>query len=821
MPMGLGIGVGPSLGGNAPGVSLQAETETWLDRVASNGGGAIPAGQISALDALISSLKADGIFSTFKMFNPMLGADGDLVAVRTPLLTGTGGSVLWTNTNFVTGDYTAVGGLLSATTTKHLDTGYTPSNDSLTSSNCFIGLFRVGDQNSAASNSANITDRKASVTSRFQLNDNAKINGRGDKIPFGRGLSWLSTDSGLHAFGHDWGRTIRENTSTISLDAPVSLYAGWSGAALLPGAGQFGTVIIGTALTVAQIRTLRNRLVTFMQALGRTATTPLCAVVGDSITRGTGATELTMATSRFSRIYCNAITHREANFGRPSGAASADVTISGGTSRIAPKRDADVAEVLACSPAKVVVLLGTNDCGLVDTDVNGTPALITAYQNSMSAIIQALLDGGMSASNIIVGSRTYANPAAAQHSLAKQALYVAAAHAAASGKNVQYMDVNVYMKDNGGNSLVIADNVHPNDSGHAAIAAAFALASTVYVPIISVAPVVTGTPYVGQTLTCSTGSWRNSPTSFAYQWQRNGVDIGGATSNTYVMTIADEGIPIRCVVTASNAVGAGTPANSNAVEAWVPTDLGSDLKAWYDALDATTITIDTGVSQWNDRSGNGRHLVQATVANQPAYSGTGFDGTRPGITYDGVNDRLVRNPGGSLFRNVTGTTMAVMMRVAATTPLQRAMNVSSGSGNLRRGITIDTTLKSSGRRLDGDTNQDINHGVTPAVDTPFSVVARVDHSTAMARQCHNGTDSSGATFQTTGSTSDTDAVDLATGALSSGGSPLNGRTAEELYINANVSDAVRDKISGYLHHRWGALASLSGGHAYKTAYPTP
>lgn len=46
-----------------------------------------------------------------------------------------------------------------------------------------------------------------------------------------------------------------------------------------------------------------------------------------------------------------------------------------------------------------------------------------------------------------------------------------------------------------------------------------------------------------------------------------------------------------------------------------------DLAVWFDAADASTITLDgsNNVSQWNDKSGNGRHATQATVLNRPAY----------------------------------------------------------------------------------------------------------------------------------------------------------------------------------------------------------
>lgn len=72
---------------------------------------------------------------------------------------------------------------------------------------------------------------------------------------------------------------------------------------------------------------------------------------------------------------------------------------------------------------------------------------------------------------------------------------------------------------------------------------------------------------------------------------------------------------------------------------WTPHVLKSSLSFWQDCADQSTITIVTGVSEWRDKSGNNRHFTQATGANQPSYSGTGFLGL-PGITFDGINDNL-------------------------------------------------------------------------------------------------------------------------------------------------------------------------------------
>jgi hypothetical protein len=51
------------------------------------------------------------------------------------------------------------------------------------------------------------------------------------------------------------------------------------------------------------------------------------------------------------------------------------------------------------------------------------------------------------------------------------------------------------------------------------------------------------------------------------------------------------------------------------------------LEGWWDASDSTTITlVSSVVSQWNDKSGNGRNFTQATGANRPAVITAGRNG---------------------------------------------------------------------------------------------------------------------------------------------------------------------------------------------------
>jgi len=69
--------------------------------------------------------------------------------------------------------------------------------------------------------------------------------------------------------------------------------------------------------------------------------------------------------------------------------------------------------------------------------------------------------------------------------------------------------------------------------------------------IATAPPTVTGTAIVGSTLTVAVGSWSGPPTTYRYQWLRNGAPIPGATGTTYRLTPADAGTSISIAVSAS------------------------------------------------------------------------------------------------------------------------------------------------------------------------------------------------------------------------------------------------------------------------------
>ncbi len=78
-------------------------------------------------------------------------------------------------------------------------------------------------------------------------------------------------------------------------------------------------------------------------------------------------------------------------------------------------------------------------------------------------------------------------------------------------------------------------------------------------------PSLTGTPTIGATLTCATGTWSGAPTpSIEVQWLRDGQPVAGANQATYAVGAADVTSSLACRVTATN-VGGSVNATTAAV----------------------------------------------------------------------------------------------------------------------------------------------------------------------------------------------------------------------------------------------------------------
>jgi len=146
-------------------------------------------------------------------------------------------------------------------------------------------------------------------------------------------------------------------------------------------------------------------------------------------------------------------------------------------------------------------------------------------------------------------------------------------------------------------------------------------ADTYAAPVNSSPPSISGTTTIGSVLTSTFGGWANSPTSYAFQWNRNGSPIASATTSTYTLVQADSASAITCVVTATNAFGS-TPSTSNTLT--TPTYAAAFTSTWavtagetitlpYEAAGTYSGTIDWGDSSTSTNSYANRTHTYATA----------------------------------------------------------------------------------------------------------------------------------------------------------------------------------------------------------------
>jgi len=249
------------------------------------------------------------------------------------------------------------------------------------------------------------------------------------------------------------------------------------------------------------------------------------------------------------------------------------------------------------------------------------------------------------------------------------------------------------------------------------------------------------------------------------------------------------------------------------------------LGLWLDASDPSTITIATGVSQWNDKSGNGRNFAQATGGNQPAQISAGQNGMNT-IRADGVNDVLAVTSGTDLFQNLSGASIYTVRRFVTLPATNKAFFFASVNGNAsvtRAGMGggNPTANRPSifGRRLDADSNQIVQAAVDAS--TAFQLhSAEFDWGNSDAYNYVAGAvDGSSTSFQTSGNTSNTSSLVIELFAVATGSNFMNAELAEVVCAQRLHSTVERQQYEGYLSHKWGLASALPSAHPYRYVAP--
>jgi len=262
---------------------------------------------------------------------------------------------------------------------------------------------------------------------------------------------------------------------------------------------------------------------------------------------------------------------------------------------------------------------------------------------------------------------------------------------------------------------------------------------TASAPVNTVAPSVSGSAPVGSTLTSTTGTWTGTPTpTYAYQWKRDGVDIGGATASTYVTVVADTGAAITCTVTATNVAGSASAGSSNSV---TPTDAA--LTALNLVLAGYASPPSSGSARWTAMY----NFISALMAT-PAVAGT------PGVSIWASRDRLcvyrcAEAQGARVNWITPGTGNSTVTGTGGTFTVDIGYSGASGSNYITFAASPSTDFV-KGTRNDNSfgaaTSTDANDVSSAAIagSTLFSIQPRSSTGAIVTRNASTGVDTGSA-----------------------------------------------------------------------------
>ena len=236
---------------------------------------------------------------------------------------------------------------------------------------------------------------------------------------------------------------------------------------------------------------------------------------------------------------------------------------------------------------------------------------------------------------------------------------------------------------------------------------------------------------------------------------------------------------------------------------WSPTSLTTTL--WLDANDASTITESGGsVSQWADKNGNGKHAAQNTGANQPATGGdiNGLNAIQ--FDSDGDADHLTTN-----LEQLTTVSMYLVLDPTAVGNNKYIAAIGASANGYKDPVSgLFWPLE---EYADSSPRNKVWYGKDSLPNNVFANgVENANHNFQPVILSHQGTD-------------------LPTVNLNY----LIGNRAEslntlfdykglmgEIIICPEAHDlATRQKMEGYLAHKWGLTANLPDGHPYQDFAP--
>lgn len=256
------------------------------------------------------------------------------------------------------------------------------------------------------------------------------------------------------------------------------------------------------------------------------------------------------------------------------------------------------------------------------------------------------------------------------------------------------------------------------------------------------------------------------------------------------------------------------------------------LEGWWDAADAASVTLDSGrVSEWRDKSGNGRHAANSTSGStQPDYVEGGRNGLSVLRFTAASTQRLTIASSTAAFNFLHNGTASCVMSVAkygdsADPQALYFLFGNAGASVSNRGVYVgyddrntagnadmfNATITSGGTFVANAFNAANNAALADYANTltpnTYLVQDIVLHGSASAAQRLrlrvNGGAEKAANNKTGTASASNATFDMQFGAAGNNALPLLGDICELLFFSELPTELARDGLRRYLGAKWG------------------
>lgn len=242
--------------------------------------------------------------------------------------------------------------------------------------------------------------------------------------------------------------------------------------------------------------------------------------------------------------------------------------------------------------------------------------------------------------------------------------------------------------------------------------------------------------------------------------------------------------------------------------AWTPADTTTLL--WLDNVDTSVVTLGTGISQWNDKSGNNLHGSQSIGANQPTIVPARLNGLS-GVRFSQAAPTLLL---GSGVVNTSGRFTVVMLwENIANWP---GLWFYNGNGN---GTAFGA---GTGVADPGNFGTEMLHLSEAQYWRSSGIFHTPDTAQVMTYRSNVGVSSALVSVNNAILTAFPGGVDTQltpTGAWQIGARNPNGYLYEIIVLPEGVADDIVWRTQGYLAWKYGKQADLNVGHPYRSVRP--